>query len=113
MTDVRRDLALLGGGAAAASLGALLLRRRVRREPGGAPADARAEDLRRKLAEARATAADEEDFQAAGMGAETVVTEEHPVARLTREEVDEARRRVHEEARAAAEEMRGERGERA
>jgi hypothetical protein len=58
--------------------------------------DPRADELRRKLAEAREGAADEEDFEAAGMGAETIVDEE----------VDDLRRRVHEEARAAAEEMR-------
>jgi hypothetical protein len=58
--------------------------------------DPRADELRRKLAEAREGAADEQDFEAAGMGAETIVDEE----------VDDLRRRVHEEARAAAEEMR-------
>jgi hypothetical protein len=58
--------------------------------------DPRADELRRKLAEAREGAADEQDFEAAGMGAETIVDEE----------VDDLRRRVHEETRAAAEEMR-------
>lgn len=57
-----------------------------------------AEDLRRKLAEARESAADEEEFEAAGMGPETLIEDE--------EEVAEARRRVHDEARATAEEMR-------
>ena len=108
MPDVRRELALLAGGAAAGTVGALLARLRARpglAEPPGA--DRRADDLRRKLAEARATAVDEEDFEGAGMAGETVVTEEQPVARPTREDVGEARRRVHEDARAAAEEMRG------
>ena len=65
-------------------------------EPAAAALDPRADELRRKLAEAREGAADEQDFEAAGMGAETIVDEE----------VDDLRRRVHEEARAAAEEMR-------
>jgi hypothetical protein len=65
-------------------------------QPTEPAADPRADELRRKLAEAREGAADEQDFEAAGMGAETIVDEE----------VDDLRRRVHEEARAAAEEMR-------
>jgi hypothetical protein len=65
-------------------------------ERAAAAPDPRADELRRKLAEAREGAADEQDFEAAGMGAETIVDEE----------VDDLRRRVHEEARAAAEEMR-------
>ena len=65
-------------------------------EPAVPAPDPRAEELRRKLAEAREGAADEQDFEAAGMGAETIVDEE----------VDDLRRRVHEEARAAADEMR-------
>ena len=102
-------LAAVGG----AALATVLLRRRrapVERLAPGAevqptpqppeaavPApDPRADELRRKLAEAREGAADEQDFEAAGMGAETIVDEE----------VDDLRRRVHEEARAAAEEMR-------
>ena len=65
-------------------------------QPTEQAADPRADELRRKLAEAREGAADEQDFEAAGMGAETIVDEE----------VDDLRRRVHEEARAAADEMR-------
>jgi hypothetical protein len=79
-----------------------------------------AEELRRKLAEARLTHADEDDFQAAGMGAETMVTEEprareprpaesavsEPEERPPSDEFEAMRRRVHEEGRAAAEEMR-------
>ena len=95
------------GGAALATV--LLKRRRVpaehlapgaevqpTAEPAAAAPDPRADELRRKLAEAREGAADEQDFEAAGMGAETIVDEE----------VDDLRRRVHEEARAAADEMR-------
>ena len=99
-------LAAVGG----AALATVLLKRRrapVERVAPGAEVqptpqpdppepDPRADELRRKLAEAREGAADEEDFEAAGMGAETIVDEE----------VDDLRRRVHEEARAAAEEMR-------
>jgi hypothetical protein len=99
-------LAALGGAALAT---ALVKRRRAPVEhlapgaevqptpqPEPAEPDPRADELRRKLAEAREGAADEQDFEAAGMGAETIVDEE----------VDDLRRRVHEEARAAAEEMR-------
>ncbi len=66
--------------------------------PGGVP-DPRAAELREKLAQAREGAADEDDFAAAGMGAETIVEDDET-------EVDEARRRVHEQGRAAADEMR-------
>ena len=65
-------------------------------EPAALAPDPRADELRRKLAEAREGAADEQDFEAAGMGPETIVDEE----------VDDLRRRVHEEARAVADEMR-------
>ena len=73
--------------------------------------DPRAEDLRRKLAEAREAAAAEDDFEAEGTAGEPLVEE-----RTTREDnpvvasggdVEEARRRIHEEGRAAAEDMRG------
>ena len=98
---MRRNLALLAG-AAAGSAAAVLLRRRSRvpsprtRDEEGP--DPRAEELRRKLAEAREGAADEEEFEAAGMGPETLIEDE--------EDVDAARRRVHDEARATADEMR-------
>jgi hypothetical protein len=74
------------------------------------------------------TQADEDDFQAAGMGAETLVTEEPrptsistplptatppaapsegvPAERSPNDEFEAMRRRVHEEGRSAAEEMR-------
>ena len=126
--------AALAVGALAGAAAALFLRRRPRTEPGAAPREIpqpdQAEELRRKLAQARATQADEDDFQAAGMGAETMVTEEPrpPAAISTPEaapvtppappgesesaerppsdEFEAMRRRVHEEGRAAAEEMR-------
>lgn len=92
-------------GAAAGAVAALFLRgRRASREapaPVGA-ADPRADELRRKLAEAREGAADEAEFAAAGMGPETIVEDESVVD----EEVEAARRRVHEQGRAAADEMR-------
>ena len=126
--------AALAVGALAGAAAALFLRRRPRTEPGAAPRELpqpdQAEELRRKLAQARATQADEDDFEAAGMGAETIVTEEprprtsisppepppvtpaappgesQPAERPPSDEFEAMRRRVHEEGRAAAEEMR-------
>jgi len=101
---VKRNLALLAGAAAGAVAAIVVSRRRTGRAAEEAPSvapeepDPRAEDLRRKLADARAGAADEDDFEAAGMGAETVVEDDADVA--------EARRRVHEAARRTAEDMR-------
>ena len=95
---MRKKAALLGG-AIAGAVGAVVLRRR-RGQTVEPEADPRADELRRKLAEAREAAEHEDEFQAAGMGAETIV-EEAPEP-----DVDEARRRVHEAGRAKAEEMR-------
>lgn len=103
---MRRNAALLAG-IAAGTVAAILLRRRGRQdfEPGaGPPPDPRAEELRRKLAEAREQAADEHDFEAAGMAGEALIEDEPRPDHSG--SVDEARRRVHEDARAAAEEMR-------
>jgi hypothetical protein len=131
---VQRNAALAVGALAGAAA-ALFLRRRPRTEPGAAPREFpqpdQAEELRRKLAQARVTQADEDDFQAAGMGAETMVTEEPrprtaistpepataaappappsetlPAEPPPTDEFEAMRRRVHEEGRAAAEEMR-------
>jgi hypothetical protein len=135
-----------------AAVGAALARfRRPAEAPAGAPDD-RTEELRRKLAEARAAVADEDDFEAAGMGAETLVeepprpaaeapeeapppavepadaetepepepepeteTEPEPPAPQAppppsdpppRDEFEAMRRRIHEEGKAAAEDMR-------
>ena len=110
---MRRNIALVAGAAAAAAAAAVVRSRRAL-HPGAAPAaDARADELRRKLAQARETAVDEDDFEAAGMAAETIVEEEPGSAGGPAGDVESARRRVHEEARAAAEEMRraGERAE--
>ena len=108
---MRRNAALFAG-IAAGTVAAVLLRRRAATplEPGTRePPDPRAEELRRKLAEAREQAADEHDFEAAGMAGEALIEDEPPPDRSSGE-VDEARRRVHEDARAAAEEMRGDPG---
>jgi hypothetical protein len=119
---VQRNAALAIGALAGAAA-ALFLRRRPRTEPGAGPREQppsdQAEELRRKLAEARATHAEEDDFEAAGMGAETIVTEEprprspsppsrpiSPGEPPPADEFEAMRRRVHEEGRAAAEEMR-------
>jgi hypothetical protein len=83
---VRRKLAL-AVGAATGAVAAVLLRRRPATEPA---TDERTEDLRRKLAEARE----------AESSAEPAVAEPEPEV-----DVEEARRRVHEEARAAVDEM--------
>lgn len=122
MTGVRRVSTLLAGAAAGAFAATVLLRRR---RPTLAPErlDPRAQELREKLAEARNARADEADFEAAGMAAETAVEEPaapplapRPSAKSSRpetpkpgepaDEFEAMRRRVHEEARAAAEEMR-------
>ena len=123
MTGVRRVSTLLAGAAAGAFAATVLLRRR---RPTLAPErlDPRAQELREKLAEARNARADEDDFEAAGMAAETAVEEpaapppapprppaeasgpERPKPGGPADEFEAMRRRVHEEARAAAEEMR-------
>jgi hypothetical protein len=104
VTKVKRNVALLAG-AAAGAVGAFVLRRRRSVAAGASGADPRAEELRRKLAQAREAAADADDFEAAGMGPETLV-EEEPSTAGPPADVDEERRRVHDEARAAADEMR-------
>lgn len=101
--------AALGLGALAGAAGALLLGRR-RRQVLPAPPTGRAssqDDLQAKLAEAREGGADETEFEAAGMAGETIVAEEPSRPEpAPANEFEAMRRRVHEEARAAAEEMR-------
>jgi hypothetical protein len=58
-----------------AVVGAALSRLRRPAEAPPAPADERTQELRRKLAEAREAVADQDDFEVAGMGAETIVEE--------------------------------------
>ena len=121
---MRRNAAVALAAAAGAAVGALLARRRAGLEAPSQAADERAEELRRKLAEARAATVDEDDFEAAGSGAETVVEEpplapaapatEKPVPSQAQEplepppadEFEAMRRRIHREGRAAADEMR-------
>ena len=125
MTGVRRVSTLLAGAAAGAFAATVLLRRR---RPTLAPErlDPRAQELREKLVEARNARADEDDFEAAGMVAETAAEEpaapppvpprpqppaeasepERPKPGVPADEFEAMRRRVHEEGRAAAEEMR-------
>jgi len=119
---VRRVSTLLAGAAAGAFATTVFLRRR---RPALAPErlDPRARELREKLAEARHARADEDEFEVAGMAAETAVEEppapprgprptpqasppETPKRGGPADEFEAMRRRVHEEGRAAAEEMR-------
>ena len=112
---MRRNAALAAAALAGAAAGALLAR--ARRPPalsGPLPEepDPRAADLRRKLAEARTASEQEDEFEAAGMGAETIVSEAGspprpaPPGRAPVDEFEAMRRRIHEEGRAAADEMR-------
>ena len=64
--------------------------------------DPRADELRRRLAEARAAVDEREEFE----GAETPV-DQAPDPEPEPADVDERRRRVHERARASARRMRG------
>jgi hypothetical protein len=108
VTIVNQKAALAFGALAGAAAAALLGRRRPRALARAAPpADPRAEELRRKLDEARQADVDESEFNVAGMAAETIVPDE-PGRRdpLPANEFEAMRQRVHEEARAAAEEMR-------
>jgi hypothetical protein len=98
-----RVAVIVGGlGIAAVAVAKTARRRRaaVATAPAAGPAgaDPRAAELRRKLDEVRAVAEDRDEFEAA----ETPIDQaEAP------EDVDERRRRIHDEGRAAAEEMRG------
>jgi hypothetical protein len=109
---VNQKEALALGALAGAAAAFLLGRRRSQQQ---APASPRAAappaspggDLQAKLAEAREAAVDEAEFNAAGMAGETIVAEDPPPAEpAPANEFEAMRRRVHEEARAAAEEMR-------
>ena len=99
---MRRPLTLLSGAVAGFGLYRLVATRLRTPVLEGAPGpeprdDPRAEELRRKLAEARTIVEEREEFEAA----------ETPVDRAeTAPEVDERRKRVHEEGRRTAERMR-------
>ena len=90
---MKRLLALLGGLA----LVRAFLRRRTAPAPPREVADARAAELRAKLAEARGLDREREEFEAG----------ETPVDRAEPVDADARRREVHESGRAAIEEMRG------
>ena len=116
---MRRNAAVAAAAVVGVAAGAVLahFRNRLARAP-AQEADPRTEELRRKLAEAKSASAEEDEFQAAGMGAETLVQDPpRPAApaspasppdepRGVGEEFEAMRRRIHEEGRAAAEEMR-------
>jgi hypothetical protein len=96
---VRGRLLWFVGGLAlgGAALARVLRRRRPQAtsEPGPDP---RAAELRRKLAESRAIVSERDEFE----GGETTVDEAETAAPA----VEDRRRRVHEEGRAAARRMR-------
>jgi hypothetical protein len=94
----------IGGAAVAFVLGRRRAQRTAARPVGGTPSPER--DLQARLAEAREARADESEFEAAGMAGETIVAEEPTREPPPADEFEAMRRRVHEEARAAAEEMR-------
>jgi hypothetical protein len=98
---VRARLAFLG--AAIAALGALAARFLRRRRDPSTESDPRAGELRQRLQESRAVVSEREEFEAA----ETPVDEVEPVAQAAEpQDVDERRRKIHDRARAAAEDMR-------
>jgi len=108
VTLVNQKAALALGALAGAAAAVLVGRKRPRIPARAAPpADPRADELRRKLDEARQVDVDESEFTVAGMAAETIVAEE-PSGREPppANEFEAMRKRVHEEGRAAAEEMR-------
>jgi hypothetical protein len=69
-----------------------------RRQAGATPADARAEELRRRLAEARELSDERDEFEAG----ETTVDQAEPAT----PDADARRRQVHEVGRATVERMR-------
>jgi hypothetical protein len=102
---VKRIVTLLAGLAGGALAAVAFRRRRGASEAGVEAPERRAEELRRKLSQAREAAADEEDFRAAEMGGDTVAADQPPV-RPTREDADSLRQEVHERGREAADDMR-------
>ena len=96
---MRRLLAWLAGGAGGVAAYRTLKRRRP--EP-VAPPDGRADELRAKLAEAREAGDDRESFEAG----ETPVDQADVAPGAG--DLDARRRSVHEQARAAIDEMQGE-----
>ena len=94
---MRAGVALAAGAVVAG--GALIARRVLRRRPEPQPsiADDQASELRRKLDESRSLADEREEFESG----ETTVDRAEPAG----ESVEERRRTVHEQARAATDEM--------
>jgi hypothetical protein len=94
----------LSGLGLAGAVALRLVRRRSREAPleesPAAEPDTRADELRRRLEESRSVMAERDDFESG----ETPVDRADPG-----EDPDARRRRVHEEGRAAADRMRGER----
>jgi hypothetical protein len=91
----------LGGAAATA----VALYRKIRRQ---APAqDPRAEELRQRLEESRAIVEEQHEEAASAEVPVDAVVEPKPPPEPEPREVEDRRRAVHERARAAAEEMRG------
>jgi hypothetical protein len=95
---MRNRLALVGGAAAAAAV-LVVARRRRRSVPEPLPVPDRADELRRKLDESRALDAERDEFEAG----ETPVDQAEPAG----ETLESRRRKVHEDARAASDEMQG------
>jgi hypothetical protein len=89
---------LAGAGLAGLAAARTIISRRRSPAPAAEP-DPRADELRRKLAEARDIAGEREEFESA----ETTVDQAE-----AGDDLAERRREVHERGRAAAEEMRGE-----
>ena len=97
---MRRPLTVLSGAIAGFGLYRLVASRRHRpayEAPPEPSADPRAEELRRKLAESRPLVEEREEFEST----ETPVDRAEPAP-----EVDERRRRVHEDGRRTAQRMR-------
>jgi hypothetical protein len=97
---VRRPLTVLSGAIAGFGLYRLLASRSRRpavESPVEPSHDLRADELRRKLAESRTIVEEREEFESA----ETPIDRAEPAP-----EVEERRKRVHEEGRRAAERMR-------
>jgi hypothetical protein len=109
---VRARTAWLAGAAGTA----VALYRKLRRQPPAeqAPAeDPRAEDLRQRLEESRTVAEEQHEEAASPEVPVDAVAAPEPEPRPEPEpgEVEDRRRAVHDRARAAADEMRGERSD--
>lgn len=98
---MRARTAWLAGAAGTA----VALYRKIRRQP---PAeDPRAEELRQRLEESRTVAEEQHEEAASAEVPVDAVVEPKPEPEPESGEVDDRRKAVHERARAAAEEMRG------